>query len=230
MAREGGSPRRRRHCSARRVGATGRPTAIVLVAVMVVLAVSGCASGIAQHGFERADLHGIVFDLSGRPIAGAEVSVDGLARVHTDLTGRFVLPGAPAGPIRLAAHGEGYEARVVELSFVDRRQIAYLRLASARELGALSESKARAGAYGEAADLARRALAADPGSRAVRFLVASLLLLSGASEEAVEVLAGAWPALVEEARTQLEGGTEGETKTSSDEIAHAVLRAIARGE
>ncbi|MFO7780222.1 MAG: carboxypeptidase-like regulatory domain-containing protein [Spirochaetia bacterium] len=80
--------------------------------------------------FRRAPLVGIVSDGEGRPVAGAEVTLDGRRTAHTGMDGRFTFSRVRRGRHEVGARSAGFEEASVELAFTDRRQIAYVRLIS----------------------------------------------------------------------------------------------------
>jgi hypothetical protein len=76
---------------------------------------------VAPHG----ELHGIVHDDKGQPLAGVVVSALGSATVFavSDKDGRFALRTLPAGPYLVRAHLQGYSpapARVIQITANNR--------------------------------------------------------------------------------------------------------------
>jgi Carboxypeptidase regulatory-like domain/TonB-dependent Receptor Plug Domain len=84
-------------------------TAAAAVAQLMFTA-SLCA---AQTTVPLARLLGTVVDSAGAPLAGAAVAVlpDRVLQATTDDSGRFVIEGVPAGPVRLAVRRLGYAPR-----------------------------------------------------------------------------------------------------------------------
>ena len=94
-----------------------------------VVLLSGCATP-PPGRFRRAPLVGVVSDTEGRPVSGAEVTLDGRRAALTGMDGRFTFSRVRRGRHEVRARRAGFEEARVELAFTDRRQIAYVRLIS----------------------------------------------------------------------------------------------------
>lgn len=152
------------------------PKAACAILAAVVL-LSGC--GTPPPGrFRRAPLVGVVSDIEGHPVAGAEVTLDGRHEAHTGMDGRFTFPRVRRGRHELVADAEGSEEMRVEITFTDRRQIAYVRLTSKDHLVERAVDLIAAGELAAATEMLERASKIDsPGGRVQ--LDADVALLEG---------------------------------------------------
>jgi hypothetical protein len=136
-------------------------------------------------------LGGIVTDVGGTPVAGAEVELDGRRPVITSLDGRFGVTGVRRGPHSIRARKPGHEPATVEVDFVDRRQIIYIRLVSRDALIRSAVTAIEAGRLGRAERFLERAapLTDSQTDPDVRLLEAVLLAEAGDRNGALEALA-----------------------------------------
>src|SRR5689334_4548347 len=84
------------------------------VVVAILLGATGVASAAPGEGLEAstpaqiAHVSGRVVDAAGKPLRGAEVSVEGsTATVRTDADGRFTLDATPGASLVVLADGYG---------------------------------------------------------------------------------------------------------------------------
>ncbi len=72
-------------------------------------------TAVPAHAQEPAVIRGEVLDADGRPVVSATVAVAGAGlAATTDVDGRFVLTGVPAGTLRLEATCTGFTGEIVE--------------------------------------------------------------------------------------------------------------------
>jgi hypothetical protein len=133
----------------------------VLAAVVLL---SGC--GTPPPGrFRRASLVGVVSDIEGHPVSGAEVTLDGRHAAQTGLDGRFTFSRVRRGRHEIVARSAGFEEASVELAFTDRRQIAYVRLMSKEQLIARAVDHIAAGELAAATEMLERVSMLDGSGR-----------------------------------------------------------------
>jgi hypothetical protein len=153
----------------------GRVRGAAAAALIMGVLLSSC--GTPPPGrFRRALLVGIVADSAGRPVATAEVEIDGRRAVSTGMDGRFGIPNVRRGRHRIRVRSEGYEPATLELEFADRRQIAYIRLISRGALIDRTVDALAAGRLAQAGELLSRAAALqDPSTDADVLLLEAVL-------------------------------------------------------
>jgi hypothetical protein len=153
----------------------GRVRGAAAAALIMGVLLSSC--GTPPPGrFRRALLVGIVANSAGRPVAAAEVEIDGRRAVSTGVDGRFGIPNVRRGRHRIRVRSEGYEPATLELEFADRRQIAYIRLISRGALIDRAVDALAAGRLAQAGELLSRAAALqDPSTDADVLLLEAVL-------------------------------------------------------
>ena len=94
------------------------------------------ASAAQLHAAPEADLHGIVLDERGEPLAGVVLSALGSTTVFavSGRDGRFSFRGLPYGPYLLRAHLQGYVSPRARLIQVNRTPLAVSSIALTRRI------------------------------------------------------------------------------------------------
>lgn len=179
-------------CEAVRSRTRGRGRLSAALLAMLILAglLAGCRTP-PPGRFRRATLSGLVADSRGRPVTGALVELDGRRSQITGSDGRFAFDRVRRGTRRISVRRRGFEPARVELSFSDRRELAYVRLVSRQELLARAGDALEAGDTTLASGLLDRAgRLTDPGTAAdLRVLRAVLRARRGQPRAAVRELA-----------------------------------------
>jgi tetratricopeptide (TPR) repeat protein len=171
----------------------------VLLAAGALLATS-CVSVREQRlrEFDRAPLAGMVYDWEQKPCPGAQLVVDGADGPRTDLDGRFVVGSLPRGEHTVRVVKPGFEPLEASISFVDRGQVLYLRVASHAQLVRAAEDALERRKMGEADALLARAEAVDADDPVGLYLRAIYHLNAGSVESAVAVLERMLAATIEQ--------------------------------
>lgn len=161
-----------------------------LGAAVVLLSLSSCVSQREQRlsEFRSAPLFGMVYDHDQKPVAGAEILVDGGAEARSDINGRFVLRSLPPGKYTVVVRKEDYEELTVEVEFLNRTQALYLKAMSLSQLLREVESALQARQPGRAAVLLERAAAVRADDPVHLYLRGVYLLQTGDPRGAAEVL------------------------------------------
>ena len=149
-------------------------TALLLTTLFLFLLFGACqtpAEGTLSH-FEAAPLLGMVYDAGNRPVSGAQLTIDGEPGPETGVNGRFVIPELERGHHMVVVEKAGHERLEVELEFISRTQVLYVRMTSLDHLLEEAERAIESRAYGAAKALLDRASALDPGNATVRYLSA----------------------------------------------------------
>ncbi len=145
--------------------------AIGLVAVLVVFV--GCATE-RSAGFFFEELHGIVRDDRGEPLAGVRIYIGPLHQAVSDSHGRFTFSQLPPGEHTVIARSPGHEDAVTNLQFMNRTQLIQITLVSLTELTEQALSALYLGYLERAGEVLRRMEYVDP-TDARTVLVAEVL-------------------------------------------------------
>jgi tetratricopeptide (TPR) repeat protein len=169
-----------------------RGISAVLAVLAAALALVSCVSQRERRlrEFTEAPLFGMVYDYDQKPCPAAAVHVDGQERARTDIDGRFVIVDLSRGEHRVGVRKPGYEELELEVQFLNRDQILYLRIISLRQLLEVAEAALEKKRLAETASLLDRARKIDPGDPVGVYLKALYLLETGAVDEAVLTLEG----------------------------------------
>jgi hypothetical protein len=83
---------------------------------LAIALLAATASALAAQSAPRGAVAGVVRDEAGRPVAGARVSIEALARqVRVDSSGAFALADLPAGPVEVTIRALGFRPAVATL-------------------------------------------------------------------------------------------------------------------
>ncbi|HUX13664.1 MAG TPA: hypothetical protein VMW87_11595 [Spirochaetia bacterium] len=159
---------------------------LVVAAVLLVSCVSARASD--PHGFDRAPLFGMIYDIDNQPVAGVALQLDAKRGPESDLMGRFVLPALAAGEHKVIASKPGYETLSVDVHFTIQTQVLYLQLCSQAQLVQKAEESIAEREWGKAGELLDRAGRVDPANTLYRYTRAVLDFRRGRTEDAASVL------------------------------------------
>lgn len=132
----------------------------------------------AEFGMRKFELNGMVYDFENRPVSGYELSIDGRKTV-TDVTGRFSVAAMTAGVHALNGAKGGFESFSGDIDARDADSIAYIRIASERQLLDLACAALDDGDVSKASGLVARAEGTGHGSSDCRFLRAVVLFRMG---------------------------------------------------
>jgi hypothetical protein len=141
----------------------------------------------AEFGMRKFDLNGMVYDFENRPVSGYEVSIDGKKAV-TDVTGRFSFAGMTTGMHALKGAKGGFESFSGDIDARDAESIAYIRIASERQLLDLACAALDDGDAPKASGLVARAEGTGHASSDCRFLRAIVLFRMGDADGARSTL------------------------------------------
>ncbi len=101
---------------------------------IIIATLSGCATKLPiMTEFDKAPLFGMIYDADGVPVHNASVLINGETGPLTDINGRFVIPNLPRGNHILVIHKEGYSSTTTSFDFMNKSQVLYLKMNSARQ-------------------------------------------------------------------------------------------------
>lgn len=107
--------------------------------ILSIFLLSACATTARKHE-KLPPLYGIIFDQENRPVADAELSLDGNYAATSDVHGHFSLLDVKKGDSHvIQVSKKGYERVEVEISYVDAAQVLYVSMHSADQLIAKAE-------------------------------------------------------------------------------------------
>jgi tetratricopeptide (TPR) repeat protein len=113
-----------------------QPLAALMSALLMLgsLLLAGSCMSLGDIKFDNAPLMGMVYDTENLPCQGAAILLDGWEKGQTDVNGRFVLADVGRGKHTLTVKKPGLETLNLPFNFVDRKQIAYLKVISLKQL------------------------------------------------------------------------------------------------
>lgn len=158
--------------------------AVCAAAFVLVFAVS-CKT--AEFGVRRFEINGMVYDFENRPVSGYELSIDGKKAV-TDVTGRFSVAGMTAGNHAINGGKTGFESFSGDIDARGAESIAYIRIASERQLLDLACAALDDGDVSKASGLVVRAENTGHASSDCRFLGAVVRFRMGDADGARSTL------------------------------------------
>jgi len=164
--------------------------AALCLALTVSAGLGACSSLDRQRreGPSDAPLEGMIYDRENRPVAGAEVFLDGQLLARSDINGRFCLGEPRFGAHRVEVAKKGYEGASFALDYRDATQVVYAKLVSAAQLVAAARTAAQFRRWSESLALLDRAEALGEPDPAARYLRALVLFRRGDSEAAKDLL------------------------------------------
>jgi hypothetical protein len=170
----------------RGVAFPGRAVAILAIA----LAASACASagraGLSVSG--RAALNGMIYDCESRPVADAEISVDGEPSARSDVNGRFSLGEMRFGTYALGVSKPGFERTAFTLRYSEATQIIYIKARSAKQLLDAAEKEAEKRNWAQALGFLDRIDAIGDRDPLARYLRAVVRARQGETRESRAIL------------------------------------------
>lgn len=166
----------------------GRAASAVGVMVLVLVALTGCLTARDPITFQRAPLFGMIYDADNQPVADATVTVNGRRCFQSGAMGRVVIPNLARGTHMISVEKAGHELLELEIEFLTRTQVLYLRMVSFEHLLCDAEAAMSRGRLEEAAELLARAKALDPDDPRARYAGALLDYRRGEGEVAEDTL------------------------------------------
>jgi len=160
------------------------------ICLIAALAASACASSdrSTRGGPSGASLNGMVYDYENRPVADAEIRIDGHLRARSDINGRFSLGELPFGKYAVEVGREGCERVSFAVTYGDPTQIIYVKLYSAKQLLSAAEKEMEKRNWAEAQAYLGRMEAIGADDPAARYLRAVLSFRRGQAKEAKGLL------------------------------------------
>ncbi len=158
--------------------------------VLAVVILSSCQSFRERKlaEFNQAPLFGMVYDYEQKPVPAAQLLVDGRRGPQTDINGRFVIEALSRGAHRVKVTKEGFEPLEVQVDYLNRSQVLYLRVVSFNQLLRMAERALEEKRYYQVEDLLSRAAAIDPADPVGLYLRALYQSEKGEVQEAVRTL------------------------------------------
>lgn len=165
-------------------------TSALIVTAILIFGATSCKTDAFRDptAFDSAPLLGMVYDADNRPVSGAQLVIDGEDGPQTGVNGRLVIPDLERGSHTVVATKEGYERLEVELEFLSRTQVLYLRMTSLEHLLTSAEDALEARRYAEARKLLSRAAKLEAGNPMMRYLRAILAYRTEDYEGAERIL------------------------------------------
>jgi hypothetical protein len=160
-----------------------------LVAIPAILVFAAACASLKPND-QGPSFYGMVYDRDNQPVQNALVLVDGKGIAGTDVNGRFALAGLPFGPHRLEFRKEGYESLAASADYFSQAQVLYVKMVSAEQLLAQTETAMAARRWAEAEDLVNRAERARPEAPATLYLKAVIRFRRGDAQGAQVLLEG----------------------------------------
>ncbi|MGO9409228.1 MAG: carboxypeptidase regulatory-like domain-containing protein [Spirochaetia bacterium] len=165
--------------------------ALLLLAVTLV----SCASQNRgdPSAFDRAPLFGMIYDEDNQPCPGVNLGVDGKdsdqeTGLVSDIRGRFVVPDLQRGKHVVIARKEGFEDLSVEVLFLNKTDVLFLRMVSFGQLLTSAEKALGERKWAEADAFLTRAEKLDAGDGVLLYLRAVRAYKIGMWQEAVVFL------------------------------------------
>lgn len=160
-------------------------TAFICLSLLVL---SSCLTAQDPLQFEYAPLFGMIYDADNEPVAGATVTVNGERRFESGVMGRVVIPNLVRGTHLLSVSKTGYEPVELEIDFLTRSHVLYVRMVSFDLLLADAETALSRGRFLEAERMLDRAARLDPANPRADYVRALLSYRRGDGGTAERVL------------------------------------------
>ena len=144
------------------------------LAFIIFIALSSLSCKTAEFGFKTADINGMVYDFSNRPVFNYEVALGERYFGSTDINGRFTLLKVPLGSYKISGSKNGFENYNGEVEIKDKGQIIYIRIPSQNQLLALADEALAANNFTLAEELAERAYQIDKNNIEMLFYYAAV--------------------------------------------------------
>jgi tetratricopeptide (TPR) repeat protein len=128
----------------------------------------------AEFGFKTADINGMVYDFSNRPVFNYELVLGGKYFGSTDINGRFTLLKVPLGSYKISGSKTGFENYSGEVIIKEKGQIIYIRIPSQNQLLVLADEALAANNFTLAEEIAERAYQIDKNNIEMLFYYAAV--------------------------------------------------------
>jgi tetratricopeptide (TPR) repeat protein len=140
--------------------------------VFIVFLFLSCQT--AEFGFKTADINGMVYDFSNRPVFNYEVVLGEEYFGSTDINGRFTLLKVSLGNHKISGSKTGFENYNGEVIIKEKGQIIYIRIPSQNQLLALADEVLAANNFTLAEEIAERAYQIDKNNIEMLFYYAAV--------------------------------------------------------
>jgi len=128
----------------------------------------------AEFGFNTADINGMVYDFSNRPVFNYEVTLGKRYFGSTDINGRFTLSKVPLGSYKISGSKTGFENYNDEINIKGKGQIIYIRIPSQNQLLSMADEALAANNFTLAEEIAERAYKIDKNNIEMLFYYAAV--------------------------------------------------------
>ncbi len=152
----------------------------------VVLIFASCVGLKTFKG--TGDLHGSVYDVRNRPVAGCIILVEGKEKTLTDTNGRFVVSGLKSGSYTIETRCEYCESYSGDIKFLNETQYAVIRVVDNETLYELIEKALGKKDYEKADAYITRLIKSDAGNVNAIMYMALTRYLEGNKIAALEIL------------------------------------------
>jgi len=142
----------------------------------------------AEFGFKTADINGMVYDFSNRPVFNYEVVLGENFFGSTDINGRFTLLKVPLGNHKISGSKSGFENYNDEVIIKDKEQIIYIRIPSQNQLLAMADEALASNNFTLAEEMAERAYQIDKNNIETLFYYAAVSFRQNNFKKAVSFL------------------------------------------
>ena len=143
----------------------------ILVFLFALTALSCKTTGL---GSKAADVHGMIYDFSNRPVANCEILLGRWHRSISDVNGRFNFPNVSFGNYTVTGKKKGFESYSETVAIRGKGQIIYIRLPSQSQLLNLVDEALLANDFVMAQEMAERAYQIDSGNAEMLFYYAAV--------------------------------------------------------
>jgi len=156
--------------------------------VVIFIAFLSLSCKTAEFGFKTADINGMVYDFSNRPVFNYEITLGKRHFGSTDINGRFTLLDVPLGSYKVSGSKDGYESYNDEVIIKDKGQIIYIRIPSQNQLLALADEALAANNFALAGETVERAYQIDKNNIEMLFYYAAVSFRQNNLEKAAGFL------------------------------------------
>lgn len=167
-----------------------------LNAIYGFLILSSCATSFLEgNPIVKGPLVGMIYDLDRKSVAAAEIKiylpgVEAPKVTQTDINGRFSLPEAPYGPLKVVISKELFEPLPLEFTFTTQSQVLYAQIIHRNSLVDMASQAFGKGEWEKSAGYVSRAKALDKDYPDITLLEVYLAVHEKKIEQAKSLLEG----------------------------------------
>lgn len=163
---------------------------VVWVTVVTGGLLASCLTRSDPIVFDTAPLFGMIYDARNEPVSGALVTVNEKRSYRSGVMGRVVIPDLFRGAHGMRVEKQGYEPIDLEVEFLSRSHVLYVRMISYEYLLSAAESSVARGRFDEARVNLDRAAAISPTDPRTDYVGALLAYRRRDGKSAAGILKG----------------------------------------